>query len=322
MVSPPPLSTSRRSLLRAGGLAAALGLAGCVISTEPYTETADRSFDPGDAEELVVLTDSGDVSLSAGDGDAVSGTVRKESRSGEDALDDVTVEGRVEDGTLTVSPQRPGPQVNVTVSLDLSVPADLPVVEAASENGDVSADGVTGDGVYRSDNGDVDVDGVDGFVTVESTNGDVSASEIAGLDGAQTSNGDVDVDVPAVRGDVTCRSSNGDVTVAVSPDLRAVVSLRTSNGDAEVSSLPVTVDTSTDRRIEGRLDGSGTGGDGEGGAGADGEGGSGSNGEGDDGEGNGGAGGEGDGGDDDGSAEHTLELRSTNGDVTLRRLDE
>ncbi|WP_415379054.1 DUF4097 family beta strand repeat-containing protein [Halosimplex sp. TS25] len=284
MVSPPTQRPSRRRFLRAGGgLAAAFGLAGCVISMEPYTETVDRSFDSGDAEELVVQTDSGDVSLTASDGDAVSGTIRKESRSGEDALDRVTVEGRVEDGTLTIAPQRPNPRVNVTVSLDLAIPEGLPVAEVASENGDVSADGVTGDGTYRSSNGDVDVESVDGFVAVESTNGDVSASEVGGLDGAQTSNGDVTVDVPALRGDVTCRSSNGDVTAAVPEDLRAAVSLRTSNGDAEVSGVSLTVDESTERRIEGRLDGSGDGGD-------------------------------------DGSAEHTLELRSTNGDVTLLRL--
>lgn len=285
MGSPHP---SRRRLLRAGGGLAAVGLAGCVISTEPYTETVDRTFDPGDAEALAVRTDSGDVTVTAAAGDTITGTIRKESRSGEDALADVTVEGQVEDGTLVISPQRSSRRSNVTVSLDIAVPADLPVVEASSENGDVRADGVAGDGTYRSSNGVVEVEDVDGFVTVESTNGDVSASAIAGLDEARTSNGDVTVDVPALRDDVTCRSSNGDVTAAVSGSLRAAVLLRTSNGDAQVSDVAVTVDSSTDRRIEGRLDGGGTGNDGDG----------------------------------NGGTEHALELRSTNGDVTLRRLDE
>ncbi|MFC7141353.1 DUF4097 family beta strand repeat-containing protein [Halosimplex aquaticum] len=283
MPAPADRSPSRRRFLRAsGGLAAALGLSGCVVSTQPYTETSDREFDPGNAEALAVQTDSGDVSLSATSGGVVSGTVRKESRSGRDALDQVTVEGNVEDGTLTIAPQRPDERVNVTVSLDLSVPEDLPVVEVASENGDVNADGVAGDGTYRTDNGDIEVRSVDGFVAVESTNGDVSASDVAGLDGALTSNGDVTVDVPALRGDATCRSNNGDVTAAVPEDLGAAVSLRTSNGDAETSGVSLTVDESTEHRIEGVLGGS------EGGE----------------------------------SAEHTLELRSTNGDVTLLGLGE
>jgi hypothetical protein len=105
----PSSDRSRRGVLRAGaGLVGAVGLAGCVIAAEPYTETVERSFDPGDAEELAVRTDSGDVTLSAGDGDAVSGTVRKESRSGEDALDEVTVDSsgdrRIE-GTLGSDPE-------------------------------------------------------------------------------------------------------------------------------------------------------------------------------------------------------------------------
>ncbi|WP_459193033.1 DUF4097 family beta strand repeat-containing protein [Halosimplex sp. J119] len=323
--------TSRRRFLRAGGgLAASVGVAGCIVSTEPYTETVEQTFDPDDAEALAVRTDSGDVTLTAGDGDAVTGTIHKESRAGEDALANVTVEGRVEDGTLVVSPQRENRQGSVTVSLDLAVPGDLPVVEAVSENGDVSADGVAGDGTYRSKNGDVNVDDVDGFVTVESTNGDLSASAIGGLDGARTSNGDVTVDVPALRGDTTCRSQNGDVTAAVSGDLRAAVLLQTSNGDAETSGVPLTVSESTERRIEGRLDGSS--GDGHGTATDSGSHGtesdshgtesdshetdSGSHGtdEGDATEGGSGSDGE--------TAEHTLELRSTNGDVTLLRLGE
>ena len=57
MPSPADTQTTRRRLLRAGaGAACALGLAGCVISAEPYTETVDRSFDPGDADDLETVT--------------------------------------------------------------------------------------------------------------------------------------------------------------------------------------------------------------------------------------------------------------------------
>jgi hypothetical protein len=272
MVAPDTPRGTRRALLRAAAGAGAVGLAGCVISTEPHTETTERSFDPGDAEALVVRTHSGDVTLSAGDGGAVTGTVRKESRSGRDALDAVPVEGTVADGRLTVEPESPGDR-DVSVSLDLRVPDGLAVVEAASANGDVEASGVAGDGTYRSSNGDVDVDGVDGHVALESTNGDLSADDTAGLDGATTTNGDVDVDVLGLRGDATCRSSNGDVTAAVPPDLTAAVSLETANGDAAVEGVSLTVESSSDRSVSGRL----------------------------------GA----------GDPEHTLALRSMNGDVTL-----
>ena len=269
---------TRRACLQAGSsVAAAVGLTGCLVFAEPYRETADRTFDPGAAAELVVGTDSGDVTLTAGDVDVVEATVEKESRSGEDALDAVTVEGRVEADTLTVEPVWDDESLNVTVSLDLTVPADLAVVDVSSSNGDVSATGVTGDGTYETTNGDVDLDAVDGYVTLESTNGDVRASGGTGLDGARTTNGDVSVDVPAMRGDVTCRSNNGDVTAAVPEDLDARVELWTSNGDADVSGVSMSTETSSERRIEGTVS-----------AGAGGR-----------------------------DPEHTLELRSTNGDVTL-----
>jgi len=59
---------SRRALLRAGGgVAVALGLSGCLVSTTPYTETVGRSFDPGDATALAVETDSGDVTAAVPD---------------------------------------------------------------------------------------------------------------------------------------------------------------------------------------------------------------------------------------------------------------
>ncbi|WP_123536616.1 DUF4097 family beta strand repeat-containing protein [Halosimplex salinum] len=277
MPSPDATRATRRRYLRtSAALVGGVGLAGCIISTEPYTETVEQEFDPGDAEDLAVETEDGDVTLSPGDGDTVSATVEKRSVSGEDALDDVTVEGRVEDGTLIIAPDRPDRGATVSVSLDLSVPEGLAVTQVTSSNGEVSADDVSGDGTYRTSNGDVDVDGVDGFVTVESTNGDVSASDVGGLDGARTTNGDVTVDAPAVRQDVTCESTNGDVTVAAPSDLDASVSLRTSNGDAEVSGVAIETTRSGSRRIEGRL-----------------------------------------GGGEDDDPEYELELRSTNGDVTL-----
>jgi len=248
-----PPSPSRRRFLRAGAALASLALAGCVPSAEPYTETDERSFDPGDATELAVETESGDVSVAPGDGDAVEATVEKESRSGEGALDDVSVERSVDDGTLTIATEYPDRNVNVTVSLDLSVPEDLAVVDVATSNGDVTADAVSGDGTYRSRNGEVSVSDVDGYVTVESTNGDVTAENPAGVDGARTTNGNVTVDLPDLRADVTCQSTNGDVTAAIPDDLSATVSLRTSNGDAETSDVSLAVDESTDRRVEGRL---------------------------------------------------------------------
>ena len=248
-----PRSTRRR-VLRAGALAclgAGSGLAGCVISTEPYTETVELAFSPGDAASLTVET-NGAVTLATGDGGTVTGSATKESRSGEGALDGTSVTGTRDDGTFRVVSAVPAGE-NVTVDLDLSVPADLPVERVRARNGDVDITGVAGDGTYWTTNGDVDVDGVGGFVTLRTENGDVTARDVSGLDGVRSTNGDVDVDVLALRGDVTCRSTNGDVAAAVPEDMDVDVDLSTVNGRATAEDVPVTVERSGSRRLAGTL---------------------------------------------------------------------
>ena len=243
--------TTRRRALQAGLGVAAVGLAGCTLSTSPYVATVERSFDPGDADALAVETD-GDVTLSTGDGDAIAATVRKESRSGEDALGAVTVEATTTEGRLAVGTRRPEEYVDVTVNLDLAVPPDLPVVGVTTENGDIQAADVSGDGSYETTNGEIDVEGAAGAVTLSTTNGDVSVTGTP-LSSARSTNGNVTADVPATGEDVTLTTTNGDVTAAVAADRGGRVRLRTEAGDASVGGPSVSVAESSSRRVEGRI---------------------------------------------------------------------
>lgn len=256
MRSPTSPSHRRRSLLRVGGLLAAAGLAGCrALLGERLTERSELTVDPAGAGSMTVAVRNGDVRLSAGDGEAVSGSVVKRTRGGQEALDAVEATSTVRDGTLVVETERSGVPagVSVSVDLDLSVPTSLPVTRVVSENGDVTGEGLAGDGTYRTVNGDVTAAAVDGFVTAASENGDVAVREPGGLDGARSTNGDVDVDVPALRGDATCRTTNGDVTAAVSPALDAAVTLRTENGDATVDGVELQDASVGESRVSGRL---------------------------------------------------------------------
>lgn len=256
MRSPTPPSERRRSLLRVGGLIAAAGLAGCrALLGEQLTERRDLTADPAGAGSVTVAVRNGDVRLSAGDGEAVSGTVVKRTRDGQEALDAVTVTSAVRDGTLVIEADHSAVPAgaSVSVDLDLSVPASLPVTEAVSENGDVAGEGLAGDGTYRTVNGDVRAENVGGFVTAASENGDVTVTDPEGLDGARSTNGDLEVDVPALRGDTTCRTTNGDVTAAVSPGLDAAVTLRTANGETSVEGVELQDASITDSRVSGRL---------------------------------------------------------------------
>jgi DUF4097 and DUF4098 domain-containing protein YvlB len=150
-----------------------------------------------------------------------------------------------------------------------------PLIDAALDVAEPAEAAVVIGVVHSEETYESAVEGLDGSVDLRSTNGDVSATG-GGVDGAQTTNGDVDVELHAMTADAVCRSTNGDVTVAVPGDLSAALRLVTSHGDADIEGVTATVDSSGERRIEGRLG--------------------------------------------EGEPEHTLTLRSTNGDVTLRGL--
>jgi DUF4097 and DUF4098 domain-containing protein YvlB len=95
-------------------------------------------------------------------------------------------------------------------------------------------DGVTLDTV-RTVNGDVDVRRVAGDATLETVNGDVSVRSLDGFFSAETTNGDVEArDVAGVESVTT---TNGEVAIDV-PAVRDAAAVETTNGDVAVAVSP------------------------------------------------------------------------------------
>jgi hypothetical protein len=97
-----------------------------------------------------------------------------------------------------------------------------------------------------SDNGDVDVTGVTGDGTYETTNGDVTVADVDGSVTAVSKNGDAEVTDPARLGGA--RSTNGDVE-ADAPALDGDTRCATTNGDVTVA-VPDDLDATVDLRTE------------------------------------------------------------------------
>ena len=248
---------NRRALLGGVGAALSTGLAGCFggVFGAPETESFENSYDVGDETVLAVGNRNGEVTVEHTDDDqlTVSGEKRASSQS---ALDTITVDVVTGEQFTVEAVFESGSNFSSrSVDLTVDVPEGVTVDSAATSNGEVTVEEVTGDVAATSSNGDVAVTDVDGYVACETTNGDVRVRGTTGVTAARTSNGSVDVELLAMRDDVTCRSTNGSVTVRVGPDVVAAFRLETSRGDVEVRDLPHTVTTTRENRIEGQLRG-------------------------------------------------------------------
>lgn len=244
----PPLT--RRSLLRVGAAAAAVGLAGCAyVPGDRETDETTLTFDAAGA--LAVENDNGDVVVERGDADAVEVDVTKTTRFGRARFENVTLAESRDGDRLTLAVERSGDEETlprVTVDLVVRVPDGTTLAAASTANGDCEAYGVTGDPELSSANGDVLARDVDGYPTLRSSNGDCEVDGGRGLRTATTANGNVEVDVRSFSGDVEVSTTNGDVEIALLPSLDADIDARTSNGRVSVRGLELSnVDQSRDR---------------------------------------------------------------------------
>lgn len=115
------------------------------------------------------------------------------------------------------------------VTLRIAVPANTRL-DVQSVNGNLSVDGVGGEGVLRTTNGAITGKDLEGRLIFKTTNGDITLEHLAGVATLETVNGDVHLrDGRAQR--ITASSMNGDLTFR---GVTGMVQVRTINGDVTV----------------------------------------------------------------------------------------
>lgn len=231
----------RRGVLAgtAGSLMA--GLAGCLSELggpddERRTET--RTYDPAAGTVLRVSNRNGPVTVEGTDDDTVAVDITLEGPSSE-ALDAVSITESDSDGALGLETEHGDGDAasQVSVSLSIRCPADVPVGRLETTNGPIEATDVSGDPELESTNGDVTARNVTGTVSLTTTSGSITARTIGGVTGASTTNGSIDVDVPAVDGDVTIETANGSIDAALAPTLDVALSASTTNGSVGIEGV-------------------------------------------------------------------------------------
>ncbi|TFD20688.1 DUF4097 family beta strand repeat-containing protein [Cryobacterium sp. TMT4-10] len=135
-----------------------------------------------------------------------------------------------------------------SLQLKVTMPASLPLT-VTSQNGGLSAAGLTGSQKLVTTNGGIQMTGTRGDVELITTNGAIRVLESASRRvNATTTNGKVELDFAAPPSAVVARSTNGTVTVRVpGDDTTYAVDAHTTNGTIESGSVPT--DPSSRRTI-------------------------------------------------------------------------
>ncbi|MDP2895158.1 MAG: DUF4097 family beta strand repeat-containing protein [bacterium] len=212
-----------------------------------YSESVELSVALPAGGTLHVSTLNGAVSVQSGEVQEVKVTAQKtvRSRTEEEArkfCEETKIETQTDASETTVSvvlPQDYQGRANIGVSISAIVPRTCNL-DLRTSNGRVESREIDGDVELRTSNGGVDVLKVKGGAVMRSTNGAITGEDIAGRVLAETTNGGIEL--AKVSGDVEALTSNGRITIG---DVGGDIRCRTSNGGIELSNVVRSADAVT-----------------------------------------------------------------------------
>lgn len=211
-----------RKLLRFSVTAALIGLA---LSTTAAAQDFQKTYRIGAGGQIRIGNISGDVIVTAYDGDSIMVTGTKEGRDREM----IEVEDRSGAGNVDIGVRYPKHcNCDASIRFDVQVPRSVKYEfdQLASVSGDVHVTGVTGRLHASAVSGDVHVKDVSGTVSASAVSGDVEVG-ISRLDGADdmkfnTVSGNVSVMLPSnLDADVDMSSFSGSIKTDFAIEVRS-----------------------------------------------------------------------------------------------------
>lgn len=194
-------------------------------------ERMEQTFDVGDAPNLEIDNFAGNVTVRAGESDAIRVVATKRARRRSD-LQRIEVELTERDGGLVISTRKPFSLNNASVKLEITTPVDTRLdahtgagsvdvcclggsVRVDSGAGNVNMDAVTGEIDAHSGAGSLDVRGATGTVRLDSGAGSISYQGTP-------------------QGDCRFESGAGSITLILPADLNVEVDLDSGVGTIDV----------------------------------------------------------------------------------------
>ncbi|MCI0488203.1 MAG: DUF4097 family beta strand repeat-containing protein [Blastocatellia bacterium] len=209
-----------RALFR---LVFASSLLGLMLAVPAAAQDFQKSYRAGAGASVRISTVSGDVKVTAYNGDVIIVMGFKEGRD----LDMVDIEDRSRNGNVDVGVRYPeNCRCNVSVRFEVQVPASV---------------GYDFRGI-SSVSGDVEVIGVTGRLKASSVSGTVNVKEVTGTVNASSVSGDVEVEISRFEGkdDMKFSSVSGSVHVKVPSNLDAEIDMSSFSGSINTD-FPVEV---------------------------------------------------------------------------------
>lgn len=204
-------------------LTVAASLLGLVFVTSAAAQDFQKSYRIGAGGSVRVGTVSGNVTVTAYNGDAIIVSGFKEGYD----RDQVDIEDRSSGNKVDVGVRYPkNCNCNVSVRFEVQVPAYISYV----------FDGIS------SVSGNVKVSGVSGRLKASSVSGDVDVKEVTGAVSASSVSGDVEVEISRFEGndDMKFTSVSGDVNVRLPSNLDAEVDMSSLSGSVRTD-FPIEV---------------------------------------------------------------------------------
>jgi hypothetical protein len=209
-----------KRLFRLSVVSAIIGLTFAVTAS---AQDFEKSYRIGAGGQVSISNVSGDVIVTAYDGDAI---IVRGIKKGRDR-DRVEIEDRSSGGRVDVGARYPK-----ECNCDASIRFEVQVPRSVSYNFDS----------ISSVSGDVDVSGVTGRLRASAVSGDVRVKNVSGSASVNSVSGDVEVEVDRLDGsdDMKFSSVSGDVVVKMPSNLDAEIDISSLSGSIKTD-FPIEV---------------------------------------------------------------------------------
>ena len=205
------------------------------ISTQKYSEVEEQTFSVGDSPALQVDNFAGDIVLRVGESGTVHVMATKRAAR-ESNLDDIDVDIRERENGLEIETDPPSGLKNVSVSLEITVPADTSV-DLHTGAGEIIVPGLEGQVVLDTGAGEIEIRDVRGAIDAHTGAGEIDVRDVVGSVRLDTGAGDIDYE-GWPEGECRFETGAGSIKLRLPEDIDARLDLEVGVGDIEVD-MPV-----------------------------------------------------------------------------------